>query len=593
MQLFGSHGLLIHPRRAAERESFISSSLISSTDLSKRLLSSSSNDRSRPLAMKFHKYWRHPDCPVNQWYDTQTQSSTKFTSIQHWRNKQGPFFREYLLILLDDGAICRVERMGEGTHRAATTRIGCTAHDIIQWFGPSMYESDPLFQEPAEMIGQIEFPHTFDLIDVLAICWSIQQTPRCSIYTLQRYNCYFLCLTILTVLARRVDEWEGVIDDETTWSAVANDVIDYLQRTPCEDVDEYVGIGVCDIVSPNHPNPRAFVLDSLRTDLTANGLMEWKACVSGTLWIKDLEAEIKKGFASCAEDVADTALGSSDTSAAELKGILEFNPEDEANCKAQNISDEFREAVLREAAPVVVQGISEMVASAEKMQQMRELECQPTLSRRMELWALVPFWYTCAVIQGPKAFAGESQVGGPTFRHRVEGQWFRRNPVDALSLTKLLLSAQDADLPAGCDFDSIAIKTSSVTLRRLLESPVSTTRTGKLHTLMLRLARDDWVRSLQACVGRAISDAAKAHMTDIESFSKPRVLRTIDSSNQARELTVKEFQAHIIDCVRMHGKAVESKGLAAAELVELDLDISMGEVWKGLPRGYGGTVFLS
>ncbi|CAE6417078.1 unnamed protein product [Rhizoctonia solani] len=592
MQLFGSHGVLIHPRRAVERESFISNSLTSPADLNKRL-SSSNDDRSRPLVMKFHKYWRHPDCSVNQWYDAQSQSSTKFNSIQHWRNTQGPFFREYLLILLDDGAICRVERIGEGSHKAATTRTGCTAHDIIQWFGPSKYELDPLSQGPAEMIGQVEFPHTFDLLDVLAICWSIQQTPRCSIYTLQRYNCYFLCLTILAVLARRVDEWEGIIDNEAIWSGVVNDIIEDLQRTPCEDADEYVGIGVCDIVDPNHPNPRAFVLDPLRTDLTANGLMDWKTCVSGTLWMKDFEAEIKKGFASCAKDVADTALGGSDTTATELKKILEFNPEDEDSCRAHGISDEFREAVLHEVSPVVVQGISEMVASAERTQQMRELEYQPSLSRRMELWALVPFWYACAVIQGPKAFAGESQMGGPTLHHRVEGQWFRRNPVDALSLTKLLLSAQGEDLPAGCDFDSVANKTSSVTLRRLLESPVSATQTGKLHTLMLRLTRDDWVRSIQACVGKAISNAAKAHIADLESFSKPRNLRTIDSFGQARELTVQELHDYIIDRIRTHGKTVESKGLAAAELVELDLDIAMAEVWKGLPRGYGGTVLLS
>ncbi|KAH7333767.1 hypothetical protein B0J17DRAFT_676787 [Rhizoctonia solani] len=284
MKLFGKHGVLIYPKQARDRERFVSSSLIPYSELSKRLLNSSQgHQRTRPLAMRFHDEWLHPDCPVNAWYKQQTQSSTGFASIQHWRTKGTPLFHEYLLILLDNGAICRVERMGEGSHRSAIKRIGCTAHDIIQWFSGLDCQADAISKEPADLVWQIDFPRNFDLLDVLAICFSIQQTPRCRPYTLQRFNCYFLCLTILTVLARRVGEWEGVVDTDVTWLAIINDLIGYLGHMPCESAEEYIGLGICSLLDPDHRNPRGFILDALHSQLSTKFLEGWRISASETL----------------------------------------------------------------------------------------------------------------------------------------------------------------------------------------------------------------------------------------------------------------------------------------------------------------------
>ncbi|CAE6421876.1 unnamed protein product [Rhizoctonia solani] len=591
MELFGSHGILTHPRRAEERKNFISSSFTSSADLSQRLTSSSNDDPSRSLAMRFHEEWLHPECPVNEWYQQQQQvrSSTQFKRIEHWRANHPPFYHEYLLIRLggEDGDICRVERLGDGSRRNAVTRVGCTAYDIIQSFSASEYALHPMSKEPADLICQIDAPREFNLLDVLAICWSLQHTQRCSKYTLQRYNCYFLCLTVLAVLARRVGEWEAVVGNEATWLGLVNDAINYLQQTPCDDAEELAGVGVCDIVNPSHPDPRAFLLGPLRTRLTDNGFENWKTCISETLWVQDLEGEFKKGLASCVKDSVGTALGSNSDCATNMKAILDFNPDYEDECKAQDISQELVTAVMLQEFQIDTQLLSDAATSADRTRQMRELEYRRTLLRKMSSWARVPTLYARSVIRGPKLFIDQNRGGEPTMIDQSIAKWIRRHPLDAFIFMKLLCSNVKGELPTAIDFDSLDKQTASLKLKRLLTLPVLATQATKVQILMITLIRRKWIAGLQACVGTVISNKTKDRISKLASTSKSCVLRMTDSTGRARELTVPEFHNHIISRTRAHGKNVESKRLAAAELVELDIGIAMSEVWKGLPKSPG------
>ncbi|KAG8729435.1 hypothetical protein FRC11_008778 [Ceratobasidium sp. 423] len=417
MKLFGSYSVLNYLRRAKERESYISSSLTPPADLSKRLLSTSSEDSSRSLAMQFHHQWRHPDCPVMKWYQQQQfRSSTQFTSIEHWRTKQAPFYHEYLLIRLksEEGDICRVERMGDGSRKDAITRVGCTAYDIIQCCSAAEYALNPVSQEPAGLICRIEFPRVFDLLDVLAICWSVQQTQRCSVYTLQRYNCYFLCLTILAVLARRVGEWEEAIDTKEVWVGLVDSMITCLQQTPCGGADEYMGLGICHIIDPEGPNPRGFILESFRTRLRINGLEYLKTSISATLWMKNFEAEIKQSLGSQIEYSADAALGSTSTSATKIKLVLEFDASNEDDCRVHNISQEFIETFGRQLLSIFVQVVSEMVTSVDRMRRMREIEYRPALLQRIASLVLVPIECLYMMIQASGMLVDEGHEGGNT-----------------------------------------------------------------------------------------------------------------------------------------------------------------------------------
>lgn len=170
----------LHP--SPEREQFIRGSLESSLAITQRLSTwSRGHSRTRPCSMRFHKQWQHPECPVMKWYNMQTQSSTKFSSIQHRRSLQAPFFHEFLLIKLTDGSICRVERMGEGSRADAIRRIGCRSHDIVQWIPSENDAAIHSSHQGSELIIEIHLPRTFDLLDVLAICYSIPATPANSV----------------------------------------------------------------------------------------------------------------------------------------------------------------------------------------------------------------------------------------------------------------------------------------------------------------------------------------------------------------------------------------------------------------------------
>ncbi|CAE6417071.1 unnamed protein product [Rhizoctonia solani] len=596
MKLFGRHGVL-KPRHIKERNSYISSSLTSSADLVERLISSSTNDPSRALVMRFNRQWLDPYCPVYKWYRQQRQvrSSTQFTSIEHWKTNQAPFYHEYLIIRLDtgDGDVCRVERMGEGSRRDAIKRLGCTAYDIIQCFSSSEYASNPISKEPAELICRVDFPRAFDLQDILAICWSIQKTPRCAGYTLQRYNCYFLCLTTLAVLARRVGRWEGMLDTETSWSGLVNHVISYLQQTRCEDPDEYIGLGICDLIEPNQANPRGTMLDALHGCLSHEGLTAWGTFTSTTLWMKDLEEAITRSLASHVEDAFTTLLGSNSTWSKMVQDILNFDRNDADKLRAYDISHEFQKAVEHSFGLCLCQSILEAARSTDKMRQMYQLEYQPALWCRMIASSLAAVGYVCGVFGG----AEKSVSGQGGWSEALSKNWqqsFNKNPLGAFSFTRLaFLGLFDDDMDMvmfmGWGLRSYLHGVPiSAPLQQTLGSNLCATRIAKLRALVLLFDRRVWIESLQVCVGRAIGDAAKSHITRMESTSESYVIRMTYSHGGTRKLSARQLHDYIRERIHMHAVRVESIGLAAAQLVEIGIDLAMSEVWKGLPSGYGG-----
>ncbi|KAG8689952.1 hypothetical protein FRC09_012189, partial [Ceratobasidium sp. 395] len=204
--LLSAFGLAADARRKYSTQSFISSAL----STQRAPMWSDSPGRGRLQRMSFHPEWQHPDCTVMRWYNDQNDSSRKFRLVEHRRDIQGPFYHEFLLLILTDGAICRVERVGEGSRRDAVLDTGCTANDLIQWFSSDAY---PVFEtkHPSSLISKVDLLSEYDILDVLAVCYAVQNTKACKVYTLQQYNCYFLCLTVLAVLTRRAANWEGVI----------------------------------------------------------------------------------------------------------------------------------------------------------------------------------------------------------------------------------------------------------------------------------------------------------------------------------------------------------------------------------------------
>ncbi|KAG9086899.1 hypothetical protein FRC06_002825 [Ceratobasidium sp. 370] len=181
---------------------------------------SSRTERGGVFFVQFHSGWRSPSCLVEEWYQAQLtnaeqhQSTTRFTTIQHYRTLEAPFFHEFLLIPLTDGSCYRVERTGVGSDVDAISLSGCTACDMIEWF-PQHKHQEFTRGTPSELVYEVNFPTGFDILDVLEICYAIQQHQRAKKYTLQRYNCYFFCCTILSILAREIADVLGILSSDS------------------------------------------------------------------------------------------------------------------------------------------------------------------------------------------------------------------------------------------------------------------------------------------------------------------------------------------------------------------------------------------
>lgn len=95
--------------------------------------------------------------------------------------------------------------MADPFHQVEAIGIqGTTAYDFVQTFD----SYHPNEGDNSMIVAEIEFPYTFDLRDVLAICYGISFHKNARRYTLQQFNCYFFSWSIILSLARACVDWE-------------------------------------------------------------------------------------------------------------------------------------------------------------------------------------------------------------------------------------------------------------------------------------------------------------------------------------------------------------------------------------------------
>ncbi|CAE6509056.1 unnamed protein product [Rhizoctonia solani] len=141
------------------------------------------------------------------WYNE--QPCTTFQALQHRKEPKG-FKHEFIVLLMTNGYICRVERMGDPNARFdALSTQGSIAHDVAQVF-PS-YECKEAMLETSEIIVEFKFPCQLDLKLVLNICRALHEGEKTRNYTLRGFNCYFFALTLQSCLTRWIalDLWDA------------------------------------------------------------------------------------------------------------------------------------------------------------------------------------------------------------------------------------------------------------------------------------------------------------------------------------------------------------------------------------------------
>ncbi|KAG9086534.1 hypothetical protein FS749_003577, partial [Ceratobasidium sp. UAMH 11750] len=239
-----------------------------------------------------------------EWYEQQRQTSTRFQSIEHRKNLDGPFYHEFLLLKLTDGAICRVERTGDGSRADALRYTGCISNDLIQWFSADDYAKFSTSM-PSTLVAEIDLQREFDILDVLAVCYSIQNTQVCSVYTLQRYNCYFFCWTILAVLTRRI--WETRITSDV-WDSAVDSAIDHWSNVPPAETKKHLMLRIYTLLDPTNPRATMQFLNPLRSHLSSEtvDLSAVNQTLAMTLWATSSESALRDGLGPAASDVRES-----------------------------------------------------------------------------------------------------------------------------------------------------------------------------------------------------------------------------------------------------------------------------------------------
>ncbi|KAF8606223.1 hypothetical protein BDV93DRAFT_604730 [Ceratobasidium sp. AG-I] len=242
-------------------------------------------------AIRFPLGWDSKIGPVFSWYGQ--LACTKFVSIQYRKQREFPFYHEFLCAKLTNGELCRFERFGDPDARAdAITEEGSVAHDSAEILSPNQLA---VLDKTSDILEEFAFLHEQDIMDVLEICYNIQQDRQTRAYTLQRYNCYFFCWCTLLLLTRKASHWEIVIS-ETTWDQTIRQLESDLSKAAPADEDSLVFL-LCRWLEPNTSRPERYVVRTICDELSKIGTSTLKTLcqqLKFTLWECDWQRVVRE-----------------------------------------------------------------------------------------------------------------------------------------------------------------------------------------------------------------------------------------------------------------------------------------------------------
>ncbi|QRV82092.1 hypothetical protein RhiJN_10107 [Ceratobasidium sp. AG-Ba] len=562
--------------KSRQRDSFIKAAFAASSLRSSRLVALSvSHNRERPLPMTFHQEWQHKSCSVMKWYDGQKASSTKFYSIQHRKSIQGPFYHEFLLLKLTDGAVCRVERLGEGSPMNAIRLVGIKSHDVIQWY-PNEQRSKA--EAESESITEVDLGQEFDILDVLVICYAVQKTKPCNVYTLQRYNCYFLCLTILAVLTRRVASWETAITTDI-WNDCIIRSLDKVSNLGLEEATQYPILRLCAMLDPDNPQPGALVVDKLRSHLiTSSGcLYAHNRAMSGALWRSSLQRALSIELLSEFESVIKAVAEDSSRCGSQIQDIIDTSDDDAATRILGNKKLAGHFTTL--AKQVLVPFMNDFSRRYQARQRMEWLETP------------IPFYLgVLSVILGAVSapvlklahsiLSDKDDPGGIVMQYAASVLL-----VDGKDKTHEIADAITEEIKSSSEFHN----TASTTVMDTVASDPGVDQCN-LKTLHARSPVGELSLPLLLCpfVVPALLDIGRAVEEERQGIIA-RVFSEAEAPNiHNPEVTPTEFQTlYIKHRIATHAKRVEDNHITAAPLVREDMEKVMEMVWQNLPSGFG------
>lgn len=154
-----------------------------------------------PIRIEFIREWKGGN-PLYDWYHRRVDPL--IWGMQLRKERRGPWFHEYIVVALgdrDSPSYFRVDRRPcpDEEDLLNSMGAGCEAYDTIE----EITSFDDSRHCASDCLIEIEFEFQVSLALLLKVCHAIHRHPASRMYTLQRYNCYFLAQTILLCMVRQ------------------------------------------------------------------------------------------------------------------------------------------------------------------------------------------------------------------------------------------------------------------------------------------------------------------------------------------------------------------------------------------------------
>ncbi|KAG8791139.1 hypothetical protein FRC12_010076 [Ceratobasidium sp. 428] len=461
---------------------------------------------------------------------------------------------------------------------------------------------------PSERIAEVNLGQEFDILDVLAVCHSIQTTKTCRTYTLQRYNCYFLCLTVLAMLTRRVASWETKID-AAQWDSRVDSMLMDLSNLRPEESRKHTILAICAYLEPENPRRARFIFDILQEHLKsrAEGFTVCQEAMRQVLWQADWEPVLQSTLAESITAISN-AIQDSGYCSQQIRHAFSTSDEDKA-------SGVLSSAVLAEHGfPIIAEELSKIFDRFEniykELVRMWRIEHHIPSSKLVFSRLLGTLGAPLLALVPVSKLVSDSSTMAQLLVQVPSKRWLPklcRLVLPALALDRLegsdamqkLMNKAIGGLEDGASGLATVHLLDKLALKGVLGQPEI--------SLLIRCTLD------QSCFAETVAGLAASGLKSILPMIMEEEQRQIQltlvcrigwlhpayesyvlkgwqgqqESGQA-SMTIGSFQESYIKLrIVDHARRVDTHLLAAADFVIEDIEETMREVWQKLPSGFG------
>ncbi|CAE6423843.1 unnamed protein product [Rhizoctonia solani] len=491
---------------------------------------------------------RFPFALNSGWY--KEQPCTRFRTFQHRKERKG-FRHEFIVLMLLDGSVCRIERVGDpDTRLDALTPQGSAAYDMAQCFRPE--DMDHACLGTSDIIAEVTLPYEFDIKDVLMICQAIHEGK--TRFTLQVYNCYFFSLAIQACLTRLVIQW-GDEKRLGIWLSHVNRGIEalpvHLSELPVSPPRPHVLFRLYAALNASSEHPRSSLTEEIRLKLQRR--------------ITDHTERVQRGISS------------------RINHVLWYR--EVGSIPAQFIKENIKGAIV----DVFMERLTQTHSG--------ESPTREDLVTQL-LLALVELLATADGIEHRSLDQPQSPIpnrlGSPGSNVTHEVHIPNPRTVDWYRFGSLLLDAPFRTLGVPLftsEMDAIPCIIIDDKLRDLeieVES-LGTIGDSDLRRLIKEIRAlignraAIWGRDPGADVWDYIEKYIPDHIPDAEDMALDgAMLQVKEEYSEPRYIKISTFQKHLLSRIRGHGEEIEKHWLGTSGAIELELRDTLSRIWGSI-----------